>query len=215
MRIEREGPLQESILLLAVFFLPGILFQGPPGEALRGVGTPYFLRGVVVGLPQLLLLLYVLRLNPDMDLRRFGIVRPRFSDIVRALILATVLVALAALLHLLSTLLPSSSPEGWSLAAAADIPAALVFVLVGAYREELFFRCYLLERLPQGGIPVWAAATVSSVLFASAHLYEGPMAVAFAAAQGVLFSAVFLKNRSIHTLGLAHALYNALVLILS
>ena len=207
------------MFLLAVFFLPGILFQGAPGEALRGVGTPYFLRGVVVGLPQLLLLLHVLRLNPDTDFRRFGIIRPRFSDVVRALALTTVLVALAALLHFLSTILPASSPArataGWSLGAAADIPAALIFVLVGAYREELFFRCYLLERLPQGGIPVWAAAAVSSVLFASAHLYEGPMAVAFAAAQGALFSAVFLKGRSIHTLGLAHALYNALVLILS
>ena len=102
----------------------------------------------------------------------------------------------------------------WGLQSPAQIPLALLFGLTAGYREEFFFRSYLLGRMDELGIPVALGVAVSTALFCLGHLYEGPLAVAVTAALGVLLAAAWLRCRNLHVVAIAHGAYNALVLCL-
>ena len=103
----------------------------------------------------------------------------------------------------------------WGLKDAAQIPLAVVFGLTAGYREEFFFRSYLLGRLDEVGVPVPLAVAASTLLFCVGHLYEGVLAIAITASLGVLLSAAWLRRRSLHVIAIAHGAYNTLVLCLS
>ena len=95
------------------------------------------------------------------------------------------------------------------------IPLALVFAVVTGYREELFFRGYLITRFTEMGVPAPAAVGVGALLFALGHIYQGSGGFAAALILGVLFGLLFVQRRNLHRLAVAHALYNALVLTAS
>ena len=103
----------------------------------------------------------------------------------------------------------------WRLAGISQVPLAVLFGLVAGYREEFFFRAYLLRRMDQLGLPVALSVIISTLLFSAGHLYQGPLGAATAAALGVLFAGVYLRNRNLHVIAVAHGLYNASVLCLS
>jgi membrane protease YdiL (CAAX protease family) len=94
-------------------------------------------------------------------------------------------------------------------------PLALLFGLVIGYREELFFRGYLLTRLAEAGVPAALAVAGSTLLFAMGHLYQGPAGFVTALALGAYFGALFTRRRNLHRLALAHGFYNAAVLVAS
>jgi uncharacterized protein len=103
----------------------------------------------------------------------------------------------------------------WRLDSASQLPLAFAASIAVGYREEMFFRSYMLTRLGELGVPaVWAAAA-SSILFAMGHWYEGLFAVALAALLGAYFSVIFIRTRSLHVIALAHGLYNFTVLAVS
>ncbi len=97
---------------------------------------------------------------------------------------------------------------------AAELPLALVFGLVAGYREELYFRAYLLGRFEQAGVPATIGVSASTALFALGHVYEGAFGVAFAAVLGLYFALVFRRTRSLHACAMAHGLLNAALLAL-
>lgn len=103
----------------------------------------------------------------------------------------------------------------WGLLSAAQAPVALLFGLTVGYKEEFFFRSYLLGRLGQLGVPVPIAAIASTALFSLGHIYEGPLGVAITAALGALFAAVYIRRPNLHVIAIAHGMYNAIVLWLS
>jgi membrane protease YdiL (CAAX protease family) len=215
-----KRPLLELTLLFTAFFLPGFLWQNrlPDGDTIAL--SAYILQFLVFATPQILLLVYILSLQQDPPLAVFGIVRPRLRDLPAALVYWAGLLALVFVLGLVFSLLPGSGQllrRGfrWDLPAPALIPAALLFSLVTGYREELFFRAYLLTRFTGLGAGPFPAMVLSSVLFAVGHLYQGPAGFAVALLQGCYFSLLFLRGRNLHRLAWAHGLYNALVLMLS
>jgi membrane protease YdiL (CAAX protease family) len=103
----------------------------------------------------------------------------------------------------------------WHLSSGLEIPLAVGGSLATGYREEIFFRAYLLTRLGQAGLAPWAAVTTTTVLFALGHLYEGPLGVATALGTGVWFCVVFLRTRRLHVVAIAHGLWNAAALALT
>ena len=102
----------------------------------------------------------------------------------------------------------------WGLGRPSQIPLAVLFALTVGYREEFFFRAYLLRRLDQAGMPSWAAIALSTALFSAGHIYEGIIGIALAACLGALFSIAYLRQRSLHVVAIGHGLYNALALCL-
>jgi membrane protease YdiL (CAAX protease family) len=83
------------------------------------------------------------------------------------------------------------------------------------YLEESFFRFYLMQKtesvIPQKVFRI----LFSTLLFALCHAYEGLWGMVNAVLAGCFLSMLFEKNKSLHGLAWAHALYNSLVYIFS
>jgi len=210
------------ILLFLLFYLPGYLWPQQEmldsSESLRS----YMLQFLIVALPQILLLLYILTLRAGENAyTEFGIPRPRARDLLYALLVFAGVFALLTLLGVILILLPSAGRSlfttgfRWKLEDARLIPLVVLFCLVTGYREELFFRSYLLTRFRQLHLPVFLAVGMSTLLFAAGHVYQGAAGLAVALIQGVYFSILFVRFKNIHPLAVAHGLYNATVLVIT
>ncbi len=215
-----HGLLGEAVLLFLVLFLPGYLAQ-PVGTSAAQVDTVRaMLESVILGVPQVLLILHLLRLQTGGAARALRPLpaaasrRPvdAAARLVGALALAAPLVAAMALVPALRDL--GSTGYRWNLRTAWELPLALAFGLTAGYREELYFRAYLLGRFEQTGIPRAAGVAVSTALFALGHLYEGILGVALALVMGLYFSLVYLRSRSLHVPAVAHGLFNTALLAL-
>ena len=218
----KKQSLCEAALLFASLYLPGMLW---PGVSLGWESAAFGLRMaqfVTAALPQALLLLYLLWVRGPAPgqasiWREFGIPRPRAVDLAWSLALAGgVFLLLGLLLLALSRLGVArqflESGFRWRLSDARLLPMAVLFSLLAGYREELFFRSYLLVRFAQIGLHPAAAIAASSLLFACGHLYQGPFGFSVALLLGVYFALAFLRLRNLHRVAWAHALYNAAVL---
>ena len=212
--------LGEALLLFLVLFLPGYIGQPAAASHSSGDTVRAMLLSIVLGAPQVLLIVHLLWIQPDVPLEHFGIYRPRLGDWLRtalalagAAALAVPFVAGMALVPALREL--GSTGYRWSLRSAWELPLALAFGLVAGYREELYFRAYLLGRFEQAGVPRAAAVAASTVLFALGHLYEGILGLALALVMGAYFALVYLRSRSLHVPAIAHGLFNAAALALS
>jgi membrane protease YdiL (CAAX protease family) len=214
------------VLLFLLFYLPAYLW--PQHELLgtsEGLGS-YMLQFLIVAPPQVLLLLYILILRARADdsgsgtpFAEFGIPRPRLKDLLYALLVFAGIFAALSMLGLFLSLLPSAEQSlfttgfRWKLEDARLIPLVLLFCLVTGYREELFFRSYLLTRFRQLQLPGFVGIGMSTLLFAAGHAYQGIAGLSVALIQGLYFSLLFVRFKNIHPLAVAHALYNATVLI--
>jgi membrane protease YdiL (CAAX protease family) len=203
----------EAILIFSAFFLTGFLVQTQttvrPEEMTSVMGF-----SLVMAVPQILLILYILYIQNGRSLAEFGIVGFSIRDPLRILLVYLGMFALILTAASVVLLLPAAAREmigkgyRWSLKDAFQLPLALVFCIVSAYREELFFRSYLLTRLGQLGVAPQFAIAATALLFSAGHLYAGWGGAAGAALQGILLAVVFLRFRTIHTIAIAHGLYN-------
>ncbi len=214
--------LLELALVFGGFYLPGLLWPEASREATADLGL-YMARFLAVATPQVLLLAYLIRVRgpqaPEGNVwAEFGIPRPRGVDLVWALALLAGAFLLLAAAGLVLGLLPEEARRRlaggfrWRLPDARLLPLAAGFSLLTGYREELFFRSYLLTRLRQAGLPPAAAVAVSGLLFASGHAYQGVLGLAVALALGLYFAVAFTRLHNLHRVAWAHALYNLTVL---
>jgi membrane protease YdiL (CAAX protease family) len=215
--------LLELALVFAGFYLPGLLWPDASSrEASSDLGL-YMARFLVIATPQVLLLGYLIRVRgsqtPGVSVwAEFGISRPRAADLAWALALLVGAFLLLAAAALILGLLPDevrrrlAGGYRWHLQDARLLPLAAAFSLLTGYREELFFRAYLLTRLRQSGLPAAAAVAASGLLFASGHAYQGLAGLAVALALGLYFAVAFTRLGNLHRVAWAHALYNLTVL---
>jgi membrane protease YdiL (CAAX protease family) len=83
------------------------------------------------------------------------------------------------------------------------------------YLEESYFRFYLLQKM-ENVIPNKTFRMLfSTLLFALCHAYEGLWGIVNAVLAGFFLSMLFERNKSLHGIAWAHALYNSLVYIFS
>jgi membrane protease YdiL (CAAX protease family) len=212
--------LLEMILCFLAFFLPGYLAQGM--EPVTGpVSTSLMLQSILLGIPQFLLLVYIASLSRETPMESWGFSSFRATDGLRVLLVLIGCFAIFTPFAILVMALPSGAGKylasgfRWKLAGPSQIPLALAFGLVAGYREEFFFRSYMLRRMDQLGLPVALSVIISTLLFSAGHLYQGPLGVATSAALGILFAGVYLRRGNLHVIAIAHGLYNASVLCLS
>jgi CAAX protease family protein len=211
--------LGEAVLLFLVLFLPGYLGQ-PGARADAQVDTVrIMLESILLGIPQVLLIVHLLSIQPEVHRERFGFARPRLREARRAALAFVGALALAAPLVGAVALVPAlrgfaSAGFRWRLRSAWELPLALAFGLVAGYREEAYFRAYLLGRFEQAGIPTAPGIAAGTLLFALGHLYEGPLGIVFALVLGAYFSIVYLRSRSVHVPAVAHGLLNTALLAL-
>ena len=161
--------------------------------------------------------LLVLIMTRDRSRARFRW-RPRWRDAAEAALIAAALLGLLALATLAAEVVPAPVRDSllrgyrWGLQAPAQVPLALAFVLVSAYREELYFRAYVLTVLEEIATPPWLAVVTSALLFGLGHLYQGWLAAAGALLVGTAFALLYRRRPSLHRLAWAHAAFNLAVL---
>lgn len=170
---------------------------------------------IVYSLQVVLPLLYILARSGE-PWSRFGLVRPWWvNDTMIGLVIFLAVIFLPeAILNLLY--------PGWIRAmeheiqgdpfplpmGAGETALLVVGLLVGAFAEELVFRGHLIPRLRQLGAGVVPAVLVSSVLFASIHLYQGFWSTGLCFVEGIVFGALFLAAGRLWPVVIAHTLFN-------
>lgn len=159
--------------------------------------------------------------RPGTSLGDYGIIRLSQTSLVRALFafaaIYAVLVPLLFALSRLSGILPAPLADHvtWRLTNLPLLPLVLATCLLTGYSEELYFRAYLLTEFRRLGVAPALAVGASTLLFALGHLYEGLSGFLGTAAIGVVLSLFFLRRRDLHSIALAHGLYNFVTLLLA
>lgn len=223
----------EPALVSASMLLPSLVPYGSGVQA--GGAVPWLASGAAQALSQLGLLLVIIGARGR--LRDYGVARPSAADALAAVPLALAMGAAAlAASGLAAILMPGLAPgpgstgdagaagtagAGWAAAFTREAPpvptlalAALcaLFAAAVAYREELFYRLYVIGALRERGASAAAAAAVSALVFAAGHAYQGARGLAASLAVGALLAGVALRRRRLHALAWAHALYDFAVL---
>lgn len=217
---QRFYMIAEILLLFFCFFMP-IIFTSPEtsAESNTEAVSISMINYILTAIPQVLLLIYIIWIRKDIALKNFGITFPVPRDFLFAFGHALALFVLIMIISTLVQLLPEGLQE--FLYPESEIrfegrsngPIILLFSLTTGYREELFFRSYLLTRFRQLGIPIRKAVVIGAILFGLMHLYQGLFGFILTSLIAVYLSIVFLKTRSLNMIALAHALFNALQLL--
>jgi membrane protease YdiL (CAAX protease family) len=200
----------EPLILYAVLFFrisSGAVQTGPVEFSLATELARIFTYTV----PSLALVWYLML--KVKSLKEWGVSFPKKSDIIPALLSFPALVLISLSISFVSShfteipagprFLPPVSVVSWA--------ALVVSCVSSAYLEESFFRFYLLSKREEMKLGPLQAVTISTVLFSSCHVYEGPWGFLNAALSGSVLALVFLRFRSLHGISIAHALYNILV----
>jgi membrane protease YdiL (CAAX protease family) len=202
--------LLEPLILYFVLFIPGLGAGNAPTEIISFVTGRELSRIVVFNIPALALIWYLLRLNPPGQALKL---KPGLWDLRSLAFALPGLLAIGIIISLVSSLLNPTAA-----APAVEAPNNLLQWLVmllscitTGYLEESYFRYYLSVRFAGTGVPPWVGVLVSVFLFSFCHIYEGFWGALNAAAAGTLLSVIFMKEKSLHGIALAHGVYNALV----
>jgi len=215
---------KEFALLFSVLFLPGIVSQGAGVDPAGFERVAYHLLVLAVALPQLLIVLYVSDLRIPGSSLRFGWRAPSWKDAgTAALTYLGVMggaITISAIIGAISAFLPEIESAFlprvmWRFSAPALIPLALISSLAVGYREEVFFRAYLINRSSEIGVSTVGAVGGGAVLFAVGHLYQGVAGFVVALLLGVALGAIYARTRSLHGVAVAHGLYNLTILLIS
>jgi membrane protease YdiL (CAAX protease family) len=96
---------------------------------------------------------------------------------------------------------------------AAELFSFLVAAFAGGgFREELFYRAYLInkltELLPKAAWSLWIAAALQILLFAYNHCYQGYLGVFQTGISAIVFTLIYLRTRSLWNAVLFHSVYD-------
>ncbi len=219
--MKRNRLILEMALLFCTFFLSGYVSQAENLGARLANFNAVSISYIVVGIPQILLTLYIIGIQGEPKLADFGVVGFTKQDPMRILAAYLGIFAILVPIFFLALSLPPAFREAltggyrWGIQRASQLPLALAIGLVAGYREELFFRAYLLTRMDQLGVPAALSVAATALLFASGHIYEGIAGIAVTAIQGIYLAIVFLRVKNLHVVAIAHALYNFTVFCVS
>jgi membrane protease YdiL (CAAX protease family) len=149
---------------------------------------------------------------------RFGIRRPKWIvDVFGGVAICSLAMIARVFIYsfLPLSLLAWSPPHGNHREAEPEgIAISLLIVLAilaDAFSEELAMRAYLIPRLETLLRSKVLAVLVSTLLFASYHLYQGVFAAIGSAAIGLVFGIAFCFCRRLWPLVIAHAFVNLIV----
>lgn len=121
----------------------------------------------------------------------------------------------------LQTLIASGSPESFAEFGSllpqtgAEKLIWIVLCAVVALCEELTFRGYVMTRIAGiAGGRIWLGILVSTLSFASGHLYQGFGGFALIFVYGLMFCALCLYSKSLYPAIIAHFLQDVMVLFI-
>lgn len=181
--------------------------------------TRYIINYVVISIPQTLLIIYLISIRKKEStdtvqykpLKNFGLTDFKPVLIIYIIITYFLIIILSSMVLYTVKLLPVM--EKTYNIVKNPIPLIIIFSLVTGYKEEIFFRSYLLKSYTEIGVRFSSIAIVSTLLFGLLHYYNGYAGIIIAIINGFIFCLVFKKTRNVHVIAVSHALYNFTVLL--
>jgi len=213
----------EPLLLFIVFFLPGYLAQNSPVDQSMFNDVFFNLVYIITSSGQILLLLYILSLRESKETltETYGLKKPGVSAILKALPVSLGIGACILPFLLLPPMINDelaeafTNPVDWEISNPAMIVPIFITCITTGYREELFFRSYLYTYMKKKEIPTAAAIAACTLLFSLGHIYQGFIGFAGTAVIGLFLAFMFLRGKNVHTVALAHGIYNFVTLMFS
>jgi uncharacterized protein len=175
----------------------------------------YQLLGIFFALVPVFLALHLLnRQRSAVALLGLDLRRPAF-DLGSGVLLAAViglpglgLVWVASQLGINANLVPAALPDLWW-----AVPVLILSAIQNAVLEEVVVVGYLVTRLRDLGLRLWAVVLISAVLRGSYHLYQGFGAFVGNAVMGVVFALFFIRTRRVWPLIVAHSLLDIVAFV--
>ncbi|MCK5153666.1 MAG: CPBP family intramembrane metalloprotease [Spirochaetales bacterium] len=211
---------KEPIILFMVFFLPGFLSQSQIVDGTVFNSVWFNMIYLITVIPQILLVLYLIEKKPAEKIHLYGLGKIEHKDLLFSLLyfagIMIIILGTGIISFLISSLGNGSGSEIplWQFDNKSIIPLILVTCMATGYSEELFFRSYLISEFHSPGREKYVIAG-TSLVFALGHVYQGFAGFLGTFAIGIFLAAIFIKNRKIHTIAIAHGLYNFTVLMIS
>lgn len=215
----RQGwtiPILVSLAILLPQILPLVSRSGATAGTAGGtIGSAWLANGMIQSLSQVMLLAVIIGVSGRS--REFGVYKPRPRDVPIATLILGAMLLIGSIFTLIATTL-GFAPNEASTGAPGETSWTMValsvgFALASAYREELFYRVYLLGSFKQRSAPQAAAVAISVALFAWGHTYQGPSGMAASACIGLFLALAWIKGTSVHALAWGHAAYNLGILL--
>jgi len=207
-------PLLVTLAVIAPGVVPGGAGGVPPDAA------DWLIAGAVQSFSQFALLFVII--GASGRLREYGAGRPRAADLLKAAPLFASMLVLSRIAAASVGALAGSAGTATGGAAAipslagaklaAVVPLAALFSVAVAYREELFYRLYVIGSLRERGAGKAAAILVSTALFAAGHAYQGAPGVLSSLLVGAAMAVAATRGFGLHALAAAHAAYDFCVL---
>lgn len=205
----------EPVLVTLAFVLPGLV---PAVAPVTMATTDWLGSGAVQSIAQFVLLLVII--GASGHLREYGAQRPRAADFLQAGVLCGIMLLLSRLAAALAAFAGYGTadilervPQPTNTPPALTVTLSAVFALSVAYREELFYRLYLIESLRKRGADAVVAILVSTLVFAAGHAWQGPPGIVSALLVGAALGTAVTWGCRLHALALAHAAYDFGVLL--
>ncbi|MFH2116189.1 MAG: CPBP family intramembrane glutamic endopeptidase [Spirochaetota bacterium] len=225
----RQGWAVPVLVSLAIL-LPqsASLFQAS-STATVVTAAEWLTNGMIQSISQVVLLVVIIGASGRS--REFGLDKPRPRDVPTGALIFGGMLLIGRMVTVIVTMLdpaaggavagsrnlPSALPaalsQGASLSPVAALALSTGFSLASAYREELFYRAYLLGSCRQRYAPSAAAIAVSVALFTWSHAYQGPAGMVGSALIGLFLAIAWTRGASVHALAWGHAAYNLGILL--
>lgn len=210
-------------VVTAAFLAPSLVpsFVGPAsfGGAPAQNTLAWLVSGAVQSLSQFALLSIIIGVSGG--LREYGLSKPSAGDLLKAALLAAAILGISGLASLGFGAF-GGGPDGAGAASAVPppggvrpellVPLSALFAVAVGYREELFYRLYVVKSIVDRGGGKAAAIAVSTALFAAGHSYQGIRGMVAAAAVGLPLATAAAAGWKLHPLAIAHAAYDFIVL---
>ncbi len=212
--------IKEPIILFMVFFLPGFISQTQVVDGSIFNSAWFNLIYIITVIPQILLILYLIEKKPAAKIPLYGIDKIKKIDLIYGLLYFAGIMIIIIGIGIISTIITDfgygtyTELPLWQFDNKGLIPLIFLTCMVTGYSEELFFRSYLLTEFRLPGKEIYAV-TGTSLLFALGHIYQGLPGFLGTFAIGIFLASIFVRKRRLHTIAIAHGLYNFTVLIIS
>ncbi|MCK5199598.1 MAG: CPBP family intramembrane metalloprotease [Spirochaetales bacterium] len=214
------GDIKEPIILFMVFFLPGFISQTQvvDGSIFNSVWFNFIY--IITVIPQILLILYLIEKKPVAKIPLYGLTKIKKIDLGYSLLYFAGIMTIIISTGIISAILTDfgfgsySEIPLWKFDNKGLVPLIFLTCMATGYSEELFFRSYLLTEFRLPGKEIYAV-TGSSLLFALGHIYQGLPGFLGTFAIGFFLASIFVRKRRLHTIAIAHGLYNFTVLMIS
>lgn len=211
---------KEPIILFMVFFLPGFLSQSQVIDGTVFNSVWFNMIYLITVLPQILLVLYLIEKKPDEKIHLYGLGKIKHKDLLFSLLyffgIMIIVLGTGLISFLLSSLgnVPDTEIPLWKFDNINIFPLIFITCMATGYSEELFFRSYLISEFHSPDNKKFVIMG-TSLIFALGHVYQGLTGFLGTFAIGIFLASIFIKKRNIHTIAIAHGLYNFTVLMIS